>query len=321
MQVFGHQFEYYVFNMKSLHKFCFGSSNRILKPHSAASRKRFGGISGKLYVPGISCCCGSWRTPVCTNTQQLCALLLRKEVTALPDLLAQLVLNHTHFFLTQRILMKLGQSVTAHTAMLANLNQLQCCRQECHAYMSACSRCAGLAVRTESPAQPCQLSLGLQQVAGAGQCLRAPSHSSVNVNWNLLEESSRVKNETTGLFCSLLLFCAPGALYLEQSPAFSGAPEQLLPVSVACAVVSCNSQCLGGFCSKTQQSSFLRPLFAIRLDKPGEECILLLTAFCTNVPFHTVIQVVSDIHTCMFYKVKCVFNLHSFVSCLCLDLG
>lgn len=135
--------------------------------------------------------------------------------------------------------MKLGQSVTAHTAMLANLNQLQCCRQECHAYMSACGRCAGLAVRTESPAQPCQLSLGLQQVVGAGQCLRAPSHSSVNVNWNLLEESSRVKTETTGLFCSLLLFCAPGALYLEQSPAFSGAPEQLLPVSVACAVKWC----------------------------------------------------------------------------------
>lgn len=139
----------------------------------------------------------------------------------------------------------------------------------------------------------------------------------MNVKWNLLVESSRVK-KTTGLFCSLLLICAPGAPYPEQSPAFSGAPEQLLPVSVAFAVKQCavNSQCLGNFCSKTQQSSFLRPLFAICLDEPGEECILLFTAFCTNVPFHMVIQVVPDIHTCMFYKPKCVCNLHSFVCCV-----
>lgn len=137
--------------------------------------------------------------------------------------------------------------------------------------------CAGLAIRTEAPAQLCQLSLGLQQVAGTGQCLKAPSRRSVNVNWNLLGESSRVKNKITGPFCSLL---CPGVLYPEQSPAFSGAPKQLLPVSVAPAVVTCNSQHLGGFCSKTQQSSFLRPVFAIYLDKPGEECILLFVPTC-----------------------------------------
>lgn len=50
---------------------------------------------------------------------------MNKEVTALTDLLAQLVLNHIHFFLTQSVLMKLGQSVTLCAATLANLNQLE----------------------------------------------------------------------------------------------------------------------------------------------------------------------------------------------------
>lgn len=54
---------------------------------------------------------------------------MNKEVTALTDLLAQLVLNHIHFFLTQSVLMKLGQSVTLCAATLANLNQLECFSQ------------------------------------------------------------------------------------------------------------------------------------------------------------------------------------------------
>lgn len=72
-----------------------------------------------------------------------------------------------------------------------------------------------------------------------------------------------------------------------------------------------HSQCFGSVCSKIQESSARRPLFAICFDKPVEEWISYLV-FCTNVPFHTVIQVVSDIcsSTCLKWNIFLSTQLH-----------